>query len=210
MLIVKTAGMTGCEPDSETVIREQADLNQMLSQAPNCGMNLAVTQGRRVCGIQSEISHSWTAQSEDDWPDIEGRDKRDTVTDVSFSPGTFFDGVMVHLLTTATLKQLQGIYPEGRFEVPHISSKSCRANWKAREGLCGKWMDRSNGRHWGGGASEDYRPLRMLCHDNASTRGLAEGFGDFMHDGPTQPGPCWRICVRGSGIRYGEPVRLEF
>nr|MBA3611629.1 MOSC domain-containing protein [Nitrospirales bacterium] len=57
---------------------------------------------------------------EEYWPDTEGRDKRDTVTDFSLPAGTFFDAAMVHLLTTATLNRLREAYPEGRFEVPRF------------------------------------------------------------------------------------------
>jgi uncharacterized protein YcbX len=51
------------------------------------------------------------------WPDMEGLDHRDKVTDVEMPAGTFFDLATIHLLTTATLDRLRGLYPEGRFEV---------------------------------------------------------------------------------------------
>ena len=58
-----------------------------------------------------------TAIAEEYWPDIEGLDHRDTVTDFGLPEGTFFDCAVVHLLTTATLDRLQLLYPQGRFEV---------------------------------------------------------------------------------------------
>lgn len=54
---------------------------------------------------------------EEYWPDIEGLDHRDKVTDEAMPVGTFFDLAPVHLLTTATLDRLRSHYPEGRFEV---------------------------------------------------------------------------------------------
>ncbi len=54
---------------------------------------------------------------EEYWPDIEGLDHRDALTDEAMPPGTFFDLGIVHLLTTATLDRLRQLYPEGRFEV---------------------------------------------------------------------------------------------
>ncbi len=42
---------------------------------------------------------------------------RDTVTDFGLPEDTFFDCALLHLLTTATLDQLRGLYPDGRFEV---------------------------------------------------------------------------------------------
>jgi uncharacterized protein YcbX len=57
------------------------------------------------------------ATAEEYWPDIEGLDFRDTVTDFALPEGTFFDAAPVHLVTTATLDWLRALYPEGRFEV---------------------------------------------------------------------------------------------
>jgi uncharacterized protein YcbX len=54
---------------------------------------------------------------EEYWPDMEGLDHRDAVTDESMPPGTFFDLAPIHLLTTATLDRLRALYPQGRFEV---------------------------------------------------------------------------------------------
>jgi uncharacterized protein len=54
---------------------------------------------------------------EEYWPDIEGLDLRDEVTDEALPEGTFFDMGTVHLLTTATLDRLRELYPAGRFEV---------------------------------------------------------------------------------------------
>lgn len=54
---------------------------------------------------------------EEYWPDMEGLDHRDKVTDEAMPAGAFFDLAPIHLLTTATLDRLRGLYPEGRFEV---------------------------------------------------------------------------------------------
>lgn len=53
---------------------------------------------------------------EEYWPDIEGLDLREEVTDESLPEGTFFDLATIHLLTTATLDRLREVYPAGRFE----------------------------------------------------------------------------------------------
>src|ERR1044071_3231390 len=57
------------------------------------------------------------ANAEEYWPDMEGLDFRDTVTDFALPEGTFFDCATVHLLTTATLARLRELYPGGHFEV---------------------------------------------------------------------------------------------
>ena len=44
-------------------------------------------------------------------------DHRDTVTNFGLPEGTFFDCAVVHLLTTATLDRLRGLYAQRRFEV---------------------------------------------------------------------------------------------
>jgi uncharacterized protein YcbX len=54
---------------------------------------------------------------EEYWPDLDGLDFRDTVTDEALPEGTFFDLATVHILTTATLDRLRELYPSGRFEV---------------------------------------------------------------------------------------------
>ena len=56
-------------------------------------------------------------QLEEYRPDIDDLAHRETVTEEAMPPpGTFFDGAVVHILTTATLKQLQTVYPQGSFE----------------------------------------------------------------------------------------------
>src|SRR5688572_6447857 len=91
-------------PDGTTVTSDQGDLNQILSQALNRAVTFRAAQCRAVT-------------AEEYWPDMEGLDHRDTVTDFTLPEGTFFDVAMVHLLTTATLDRLRELYPQGRFEV---------------------------------------------------------------------------------------------
>lgn len=104
-------------PDGTVVTSEQADLNQVLSKAFNREVTLLVTDEGRVRGVQSDLSPSWTGNAEEYWPDIDGRDHRDTVTDFTLPTGTFFDAAKVHLLTTSTLTQLRKGYPDGCFEI---------------------------------------------------------------------------------------------
>src|SRR5881296_869479 len=91
-------------PDGTTVTSDQSDLNQILSKALNREVTLRAAQRGAV-------------NAEEYWPDMEGLDHRDTVTDFTLPEGTFFDIAMVHLLTTATLDRLRELYPQGRFEV---------------------------------------------------------------------------------------------
>lgn len=91
-------------PDGTTTDSDQSDLNQILSEALNRDVTLCAAQHGSV-------------DAEEYWPDMEGLDYRDTVTDFTLPKGTFFDCAMVHLVTSATLDRLHEHYPGGRFEV---------------------------------------------------------------------------------------------
>src|SRR2546426_6313076 len=91
-------------PDGTDVTSDQRDLDSILSNA----LNRKVTLGAAPRGALN---------AEEYWPDMEGLDHRDTVTDFTLPEGTFFDCAVVHLLTTATLDRLRELYPQGRFEV---------------------------------------------------------------------------------------------
>ena len=92
-------------PDGSIVNSEQPDVHQILSKVLKREVKLSVWPDLH------------TATAEEYWPDIEGLDHRDTVTDFGLPEGTFFDCAVVHLLTTATLDRLRMLYPQGRFEV---------------------------------------------------------------------------------------------
>ena len=103
-------------PDGTMVTSEQDDCNQILSQALAREVMLDAV-GRGEAEATSSASAARTANAEEYWPDMEGLDFRDTVTDFALPQGTFFDCAVVHLLTTATLDRLGDLYPRGRFEV---------------------------------------------------------------------------------------------
>ena len=95
-------------PDGTVATSEQPDLAPVLSRA----------LGREVAFAEAQHDgESSGAQAEEYWPDIEGLEHRDTVTEWELPAGTFFDLAVVHLLTTATIERLLALYPEGRFEV---------------------------------------------------------------------------------------------
>jgi uncharacterized protein YcbX len=91
-------------PDGTTVTSDQRDLNQILSKALNREVTLRATQ-------------PGSANAEEYWPDMDGLEHQNTVTDFTLPEGTFFDVAMVHVLTTATLDRLRELYPSGRFEI---------------------------------------------------------------------------------------------
>jgi uncharacterized protein YcbX len=90
-------------PDGSEVASDAKDLDRALSDA----------LGRAV--IFTAVAPA-APTLEEYWPDIEGLAHRDAVTDEATLAGTFFDGAMVHLLTTATVDQLHALYPDGHFD----------------------------------------------------------------------------------------------
>lgn len=92
-------------PDGAVINSDQPDINQILSNAL-----------KRDVTLDSAAHVPRAATAEEYWPDIPGLAHRDTVTDFGLPEGTFFDAAVVHLLTTATLDRLHGLYPQGRFE----------------------------------------------------------------------------------------------
>jgi MOSC domain-containing protein len=104
-------------PDGTVVTSEQSELDQLLSRALNREVSLDATERGQREVVESTFPNPWTPTAEEYWPDMEGLDYRDTVTDFELPAGTFFDCAVVHLLTTATLDRLRELYPQGRFEV---------------------------------------------------------------------------------------------
>jgi hypothetical protein len=102
--VVKVPPVRIALPDGTTVTSDQGDVNQILSLALKREVTLRTAQRGAVT-------------AEEYWPDMEGLDHRDTVTDFTLPEETFFDCATVHLLTTATLDRLRELYPQGRFEV---------------------------------------------------------------------------------------------
>ena len=103
-------------PDGTIVSSAQRDVDQVLSRALHREVTLEAIAGGDV-GATSSSGNPRTANAEEYWPDMEGLDYRDTVTDFDLPEGTFFDCAVVHVLTTATLDRLRELYPQGRFEV---------------------------------------------------------------------------------------------
>jgi uncharacterized protein YcbX len=113
-------------PDGTVVTSEQPDVAQVLSRA----------LGREVAFAEAgHGGESSGAQAEEYWPDMEGLDYRDTVTEWELPAGTFFDLAVVHLLTTATIERLRALYPEGRFEVRRFRPNIVVATGPAQQGF---------------------------------------------------------------------------
>jgi uncharacterized protein YcbX len=104
-------------PEGTVVSSEQSDVNQILSRALDREVTLDTAERGHREVVESTFPNPWTPKAEEYWPDMEGLDNRDTVTDFDLPEGTFFDCAVVHLLSTATVDRLRELYPPGRFEV---------------------------------------------------------------------------------------------
>jgi hypothetical protein len=91
-------------PAGTIITSDQSDRDRILSNELNRGVTLSAARGESVT-------------AEEYWPDMEGLEYRNTVTDFTMPEQTFFDVAVVHLLTTSTLNRLRELYPQGRFEV---------------------------------------------------------------------------------------------
>jgi uncharacterized protein len=122
-------------PDGVVVTNDQPDLAEVLSTA----------LGREVAFAEAQHDgESSGPQAEEYWPDMEGLEHRDTVTEWELPAGTFFDLAVVHLLTTATIERLRVLYPEGRFEVRRFRPNIVVATAPDQEGFVeNDWIGRT-------------------------------------------------------------------
>jgi uncharacterized protein len=122
-------------PDGTALTSDQPDLAQTLSNA--LGRDVAFAQAQH-----GEESSGATA--EEYWPDMEGLDYRDTVTEWELPAGTFFDLAVMHVLTTATIDRLRALYPAGRFEIRRFRPNIVVATGPDANGFVeNDWIDRT-------------------------------------------------------------------
>src|SRR5918911_939995 len=93
-------------PDGTMVTSEQSDLNQVLSRALNREVTFDATERGQREVVESTFPNPWTPTAEEYWPDMEGLDYRDTVTDFELPEGTFFDCAVVGKLEIVQSGQL--------------------------------------------------------------------------------------------------------
>jgi uncharacterized protein YcbX len=122
-------------PDGTVVTSEQSDLTEILSSALGREVVFAEARGN---------GESSGAQAEEYWPDMEGLEHRNTVTEWELPAGTFFDLAVVHLLTTATIERLRALYPAGRVEVRRFRPNIVVSTAPDAQGFVeNDWIDRS-------------------------------------------------------------------
>ena len=198
-------------PDGAVVTSEQDNLNRILSRALNREVTLDATERGHREVVESTFPNPWTPKAEEYWPDMEGLDYRDTVTDFNLPEGTFFDCAVVHLLTTATVDRLRELYPPGRFEVrrfrPNIVVETASG---VKDFVENAWIGQTLGIGDAvrlsitgpcprcvmttlpqGDLAKDPGILRTAAQHNHANVGL------------------YASVVRGGTVRRGDPIRLE-
>ena len=198
-------------PDGTTVTSDQGDLNQILSGVLHREVMLGASWRGHEGVVESSFPTSWTAKAEEYWPDMEGLDYRDTVTDFGLPEGTFFDCAAVHVLTTATIDWLRELYPQGRFEVrrfrPNVVAEIADG---VKDFVENAWIG-----HTLALGSEVRLNITGPCPRCVMTT-LPQG------DLPKDPGihraaaqhnrvnvGVYAAVLRGGSVRRGDPVRLE-
>jgi uncharacterized protein len=198
-------------PDGTLVTQGQGGLNPILSQVLQRDVTLQAAERGHEEVVESTFPNPWAASAEEYWPDLEGLDYRDTVTDFALPEGTFFDAAAVHVLTTATLDRLRELYPQGRFEARRFRPNLVVAPvHDVKDFVENGWIDHTLA------LGDDVR-LRITggCPRCVMTT-LAQG------DLPQDPGilrtaaqhnhvtvGVYAAVVRGGRIRRGDPVRIE-
>ena len=110
----------------------QPDVDELLSRALSRRVSLAST------AFEQPVLEEY-------WPDLEEFSQRNTVTDEAYTGGAFFDGAPIHLLTTATLDRLRGVYPQGRLRPAGFGPNYRGARGRRHGGIFGGRLGRSHG-----------------------------------------------------------------
>jgi len=198
-------------PDGTIINPEQGDLNQILSKVLHRDVTLNAAERGQEEVVESAFPNPAAASAEEYWPDMEGLDYRDTVTDFALPGGTFFDCAAVHVLTTASIDRLRELYPQGRFEVRRFRPNIVVEPVNDVKGFVENgWID-----HILAIGDEVRLSITGGCPRCVMTT-LPQG------DLPTDPGilqtaaqhnranvGVYAAVLRGGRIRRGDPVRLE-
>lgn len=193
-------------PDGATIESTESEVDRILSQALDREVMLdAAEHGRQESGA----SAAPTAEAY--WPDMEGLNHRDTVTNFELPEGTFFDTAVVHLVTTATLERLRELYPEGCFD-----ARRFRPNMliETVNGAAGFVEDAWIGRNVAIGDEVRLRITRSCTRCVMTT--LPQG--DLPRDlgilrtaarNNSAKVGVYAAVIQGGRIRRGDPIRLE-
>jgi MOSC domain-containing protein len=122
-------------PDGTVVNSEHPDVHQILSRVLKREVTLSPAAGLS------------TATAEEYWPDIEGLDHRDTVTDFGLPDGTFFDCAFRTFVDNCHCGSAADFVFAGALRSATVSPKHCGGDCEQRERLCGECLGREDPVH---------------------------------------------------------------
>lgn len=104
-------------PDGGRVSSEDPESHSSLSKALGREVRLNRPERGQEGIVETTIPNPWMPKLEEYWPeDVAGLAHSGVLTDEAMPEGTFFDLAPVHVLTTATLRRLEQVYPAGQFD----------------------------------------------------------------------------------------------
>jgi hypothetical protein len=146
-------------PDGSTLSSSAGDCHQRLSNALKRTVTLATADRGRVSGVQASLPASWTGKAEEYWPDMEGLDHRDTITDFilrrSHRPSAH------HRYAQPPSRRVS----QRPLRSPPFSSEHCGGHHGAEARVRRTNLDRADGNDRRR-AAQHHRILRPLCHDH--------------------------------------------
>jgi len=186
-------------PDGTTVTSEQVDCNKILSRALAREVMLESVSEKVTSGAPAPA-----ASAEEYWPDMEGLDFRDTVTD--FRPA---GGHVLRLRGGSSADDGDARPPRRAvssraFRSPSISTEHRRTRGLGGEGFHRRSVGRAHSRHRRPGLSEHHRSVCSLRDDDLAARGPSPRPRHPAYGGAAQPRSRRRVCGCGAG-RHDTP-----
>ncbi|CAN5479683.1 MOSC domain-containing protein [soil metagenome] len=118
-------------PDGARVTTDQADIDSRLSAAVGQPVRLA------KAGLEGVSSEGY-------WPAFDWLDAPDSVFEFPLPPKTFFDGAVLLLTTTSTLRYLHSLSPTSRFDVRRFRPNILIDDGPGQEGIVeNNWIGRT-------------------------------------------------------------------
>jgi len=174
----------------------------------------ASTRYSRKCSSASEtirIARCADSTAEEYWPDIEGLDHRDTVTDFGLPEGTFLRLCARASADHGTLDRTAGTVSAGAVRGPTVFVLT---SWWRRvrpQGFRGECLDRTSARDRGFRSPERHGALSALRDDNTPSGRSPEDTG-ILHTAARHNRAnvgIYASVLEGGTVHRGDSVRLE-
>jgi MOSC domain-containing protein len=183
--------------DGSTTESTARDCHQVISKAFKRPVVLAVADRGWMSGVHAALPATWAGKAEQYWPDMDGLDHRDTVTEFTLPRGTFFDGAILHLITIATLIKLHQVYSKGRFEPQRFRPNILIDTPEEATGFVEQsWIGKTITI---GDAARHYGFVRPLRHDDGRPGRSAQRQRHSSDGRSSKRRQCRRLCESAQG-----------